>query len=845
MAVESIDVYPTCDIHLLLDGPGGVPTAYQLEVRDYANKDNISGFLLKTTYSDADPTIADVSSTGLITPAAVGETFCRIRHEDMDLTDPDHPKTFLSEIVVRIRVHQGLDSFWIGNNRVTLIVGRDNYVLSVYGVFDDDTIGDISSHPYLTFASTNPAKVEVNNSSDKGRLTGRAVTGGTPVEIRVSFGATTQTVNAFVIPDLAEPRRILERIHGSGRPQDRRNIVFVAEGFTANQKPLFKQIVTLLKDGLFTSALNEPYKVMKDRFNVWLAFEPSPEEGVAPGEPVVRIGSGMLGTATGEPLVYRDKESLASGNYSLRQLVVQVGLPDRYHPIPTTRDAAKAAWAPIEGSSDFSRTKVEDGVLDAWLALHEYFLLQRRDSFFGLINGYRYGDRFSRQIAPNEPQRPVMQWYQADGDPVSMLADRRRLPRDWRFSHFRDDYLRALREGGSDEDISGVWEPGLTIFLVNSALDGGARSDVGIGLSVRQKKQYTELHLSGRTADHAVPETEVLMPFPTLLGSSLEEMVAVLAHELAHSLGLGDEYEGYRFAGTGTHDELKESDAASRQFIASFENLMHHYTIENTAGEPGQIDMDRVKWRLLHRISRCSVLTDKPVVLAGNQLSVRVAAAEREQWNQARSENADVFLRTRNINADVLERPAENPPDPADRWFLEGPLKVQEVKTDGTVVLTGTSVDIFRAGDVLYQPQVENGQPLTVFHPDVLSDLKQFGMPFAKKDDKSKANKEAAYPPDRLAIAAPNFKPRHAAFVVGVYEGGGSYNTRVYRPSGMCKMRKTTRVNVREKAPFIESGDVVVREREVKQFVEFCYVCRYALVNAVDPTFLVGLPYPD
>src|SRR5262249_50124899 len=246
------------------------------------------------------------------------------------------------------------------------------------------------------------------------------------------------------------------------------------------------------------------------RSNGWLACERLAEAGVAPGEPVVRIGSGMLGTATGEPLVYRDKESLSSGNYGLRQLVVQVGLPDRYHPIPTTRDAAKAAWAPIEGSSDFTRTKVEDGVLDAWLALHEYFLLQRRDSFFGLINGYRYGDRFSRQIAPNEPQRPVMQWYQADGDPVSMLADRRRLPRDWRFSHFRDDYLRALREGGSDEDISGVWEPGLTIFLVNSALDGGARSDVGIGLSVRQKKQYTELHLSGRTADHAVPETEVL-----------------------------------------------------------------------------------------------------------------------------------------------------------------------------------------------------------------------------------------------------------------------------------------------------------------------------------------------
>jgi len=838
MAVESIDVYPTCDIHLLLDGPGGVPTVYQLEVRDFATKTNISGSV-RTTYSDADPGIANVSSTGLITPAAVGETFCRIRHAD------PAPPTFLSELVVRIRVHQRLESFWIGNNRVTLTAGRDNYVLSVYGVFDDGTIGDISSHPYLTFTSSNTGRVEVNNGNDKGRLTGRAVTGNTPVAIRVSFNGTTQTVNAFVVPALIALRRILERIHGSGPVEDRSNILFLAEGFTADQKPLFKQIVTLLKDGLFTSALNEPYGVLKDRFNVWLAFEASPEDGVAPGEPVVTIRTGLLGT-TGEPLVCRDESPLTPGNYSLRQLVVHVGLPDRYHPIPTTRDAAKAAWASIEANSDFTSTKVEDGVLDAWLALREYFLLQRRDSFFGLINGYRYGDRFSLQVAPNDPPQPVMHWYEGNGDPVLTLTDRRRLPRNWNPRLFLNDYLSALRPVGNDDDISYVWKDGVIIFLVNSALDAGLTTDIGIVLSTRQKKQYTELFFNGRTADHDVPEMQVLMSFPSLIGSSLEEMVAVLAHEVGHTFGLGDEYEGYRFAATGEHDVLKENDATSRQFIAARENLMHYYSIENTAGEPGQIDMDRVKWRLWHRILRCSVLSEDPVVLFGNRIRVRVKAAERAKWNLARSEDADVFLRTRNINPNIVEQPPGHPPDPADRRFLEGPLKVQDVQPDGTMVLTGTSAHIFRAGDVLYQPEVENGQPLTMFHPNILLDLEQFGEPFAKKDDATKANKEAAYPPERLATSAPNFKPRHAAFVVGVYEGGGAYNTRVYRPSGTCKMRHTTSVNVREKPLIIEPAGVVVGpEREMKQFVPFCYVCRYALVNAVDPAFLDGLPYPD
>ena len=82
MTVESIELYPTCDIHLLLEGPGA-PTTYQLEVRDYADTDDdVSGLVARTRYTDNDPAIAIVSPTGLITPVAVGETFCRIQHTD-------------------------------------------------------------------------------------------------------------------------------------------------------------------------------------------------------------------------------------------------------------------------------------------------------------------------------------------------------------------------------------------------------------------------------------------------------------------------------------------------------------------------------------------------------------------------------------------------------------------------------------------------------------------------------------------------------------------------------------------------------------------------------------------
>src|SRR5688572_14979474 len=99
MTVQSIELYPTCDIHLLLEGPGA-PTLYQLEVRDYQSGDNLSALAARTAYTDNDPAIATITATGRITPVAVGETFCRIRHTDTDPAPPN--QVFVSEIIVRI-----------------------------------------------------------------------------------------------------------------------------------------------------------------------------------------------------------------------------------------------------------------------------------------------------------------------------------------------------------------------------------------------------------------------------------------------------------------------------------------------------------------------------------------------------------------------------------------------------------------------------------------------------------------------------------------------------------------------------------------------------------------------
>ncbi len=62
-----------------------------------------------------------------------------------------------------------------------------------------------------------------------------------------------------------------------GDPYDKVDFVFVAEGYVAGDKDKFKADVGRMTEFLFSI---EPYKALKDRFNVRAVFRPSPEKGV-------------------------------------------------------------------------------------------------------------------------------------------------------------------------------------------------------------------------------------------------------------------------------------------------------------------------------------------------------------------------------------------------------------------------------------------------------------------------------------------------------------------------------------------------------------------------------------
>lgn len=781
MTVQGIQLYPTSDIHLLLKGPDGDKTPYQLHVRDYLKTTTpLSGITDNTKYTDHDTNIATVSATGLITPFKVGETICRIRHTDSE-TGPE-AKTFVSEILARIRVHDQMDDIWIGNNRATLFKGEKSYVLTVYGHFTDGTIGDISSHPYLTFTSADTAKVRVDNDGDKGRLEGRNSTGNTAVKVKVQYKTISREVNVFVGQSIATQRRILKRIHPKRNVSKPRNILLLAEGFTAAEESLFMRMATLIMDRFFDSSLHEPFNLLKNSFNFWVAFDASGEGGLGCGSPV---------TESGTPTAYPSGQTTG----------------------------------------------------------HEYLLMQTKDSRLGFIHGPRYGDRSSQPVFdPSATSRSVMEWYLPPYPSHFLMWDRRRLPKDWKSPGYLQRYLGSLRlangnRGPIDRWISGD-DKGLVGFLIRSARFGLTGSSIGVRVSAHVETRYKELKVNGRIADHDLLELIPLKSLPDVAGTSISLLTASFAHEFGHAFDLGDEYEGQSYA--HTHDVLKDTDKRTREKIDKSLNLTHHFRIKKApTGLPtglGTIDVKKVNWHRWLRVERAAVLIADPTVLSGDRLQIKIRRAERIKWIYAETDNRDVFLRSRNINGD----------NPSNQVFLnDGPLKIQSLQENGTMVLSGVTLAGFKKEDVLYLPQLDGAQMLTVFHPAVLKRLETIGEPFAKKADASVANETPSEP---TGVTDPKFKPRIAALTIGVYEGGGTYNSKVYRPAGMCKMRDHRRAAFSEKPLVLtpaEEFDIfelnvatVGPARQVKRFLPFCYVCKYALANEIDPTKLEKIAYP-
>ena len=782
---DKIEVYPTCDIHLIMG------TSMQVTVRDSDNLDDVSNDP-GTSYLDFDASIATVSH-GNFTAVSNGETIGRIRHTD---------GSAVSEVLVRIRVHSDIRDLWIGNNRATVNEGSDNYVLTVYALFDDDTLGDISSHPYLSWSSTAPVNVSVNA---EGRIEG--MTHGTTANIQVGYNALSSQVTAHVKPSYSANRQILERVHGSGDFSERKNILILGDGFTSADEGFFNNLVQQIKHNLLDTNSQSPFDLLREDFNIWAAFEASGEAGVTIGNPV---------RANGKPIPSSRAGGICnpSNDYSFKELVALVGLPDGSS--PDTLSEAKTKWGVEIGG--FDETRLTDAVFQAWKdqVIHGY--TQARDSLLGMCLGRRFGDRY----ASRNTSASLNRWYLPAGPPRRISPDRRRMYPNWDYDQPLQEFISSLRikgipVGDDANNVVGNWLSGGVDESLVCIL---AKDDYRCGTNFEQLAQTIgrarkhNISTSGNKVDHS--------PLIGIGGVNVATLASTVAHEFAHSMDLGDEYEGYD---NPSHRKIDLSDTSAKRNVADDTNLTHYDNVKGSSAD--DIDASKIKWNW-PRIKKLSTIEDPAQNQAGNKIKVRLRSGQAAGWSNIQTEGSEVYLRNPDINKTRHD----------SEYYEVGPLTIDSISGDEIILAGGqvTPPGTLPQGSHLYQPLRKDGKILRTIDEKVLAHLQSTQRPFGEKSDCARCTFNPAYPDD--SISDFNY-PRYRYETVGIYEGGGTYNCDVFRSNGAGKMRYSHAFRVEE---LLYDPDIdLFTFQEVARHTAFSFVSKYIIVSKINPEKLPAI----
>jgi hypothetical protein len=693
----------------------------------------------------------------------------------------------IGPIPIRVLVHKTITDIWLTPSTLTIRRGADGLRFAVLARFDDNTVGDITRRPGITWATSNATQVAVDAT---GALTAVVNPGGATITAthqgRVA-NAKVETKEPWSTPVAAT---LVPGSAGVAKAAAVPNILFLSEGFVAAEKPRFEALVRAIVKRLQSTESLRPYDLAKGAANFWMAFVPSRERGASAlydMQPVARatlFGDEIPGPVPPTP----------GTPFALENLIYHVGLPtpaDAAVPVAT----ALATWLGRYGVR--VPLGVTAPVYTDWQALTDHRLVNERDSAFGISLG----------------QRPTM--HRSD------------VPRGMGFHLLRttrkhlDDFLQKLTFKAGGPTIGAIWatrdptipnpagaglpaglkvgqDRALVFMLCAGARDGGTQLD-GLILSGLR----TDLEV--RLAPVAGTRQLNLVPFDLPAAPSLE-IVANVAHETGHALGLQDEY--------GEFEAPLAIPATQEASLKPAGNVQPASDLATSAADP-RLDpakLAKIKW-LWPRIERAGVLAAAPVARApafdiklvrGHADGFRVGDIVRLRRRPlADNPQASVRLAVSAVAGDTITA-APLPPGaitPAD--WPAGSVLIRPVRGPAT------------AAD-------PHGPDLPLIAPIIAGHLSASRIPLNQKPPppaptcaKDTNTVQSAL---NLPAGLPAGRPRFKAQIVGLYDGGVRYFCGVYHPSGACVMRA---LQVPGAAP---------------RTYLFCPVCRYQLVDRLDPT---------
>ena len=741
------------------------------------------------------------TANGKVTVAAA-PTLTSFVVEAVVTTKPPNANT-LGPIPIRVLVHKTIEEIWLTPGTLTIRDGSPGQKLTVLARFDDNTIGDITRRPIMTWNSSDAAKIEVGGAD--GTLTAHTH----PVDdvtITVFHARHSATAHVKAKEPWTTPVavKLLPGSAGVAKAGKVPNVLFLSEGFT--DRGAFEDMTRMIVQRLSHPSLR-PYDIVKGGVNFWSAFVPSREPGTSPLydlNPHLADGT-IYGFFVPDPVKPPGPTPLPPGTvgppelpkYTLENLVYQVGLPTPADAGVNIADA-KAKWVARYGAEIGERLKDDvDNVYGRWQALHNHRLANEVDSAFGLRNG----------------ERPTM--HNADAPRVAFFNPRRSTR-----AHL-NTFLKSLRLGSAaGPAIGAIWatkdpavpipdptgaglpaglktgqNSNLVFMLLGGAQYSGAQRP---GLIVASLRHDTAARFAG------VPGTHQVKFIPWELPSAAPLAVgALVAHETSHAFGLGDEY--------GEGNGPLRIPAAKEKDLTRL-NVQAASAVERSPADP-KLDpakLGAIRW-LWPRLDRAGVLAGE-VVPNGANFDIRLARGHAAGF----ARNDRVRLRARPL---------------VDHVKVTDRLQVTDVHGDVVTVkpLGAFTAGDWHAGSALIRPvrgpataADPDGPDLPLIAPIISAHLAASGLPLDVAPPPAPLvachfDDEPLVKPLNLPAGLPLDRPRWTAEIVGLYAAGESYFCGVYHSTGACLMRS-----------------VNILEGPTRTYL-LCPVCRYILVDQFDP----------
>jgi hypothetical protein len=710
---------------------------------------------------------------------------------------------------IRVNLHGSISKMWLTPARLTVRKNSKNMRLSLLAQFDDGTIGDItnwapfdkslvptdfvhaagSTAPVLTWSAESGAVVTVDEVT--GVLSATAETGGAKITVKFLNQAASATV--VCAKPWSTPVTVTH-VSGPGPREVNfvRNMLFLPDGFkdTAAEKASFEQLVRFVVGRLASRNRTRPFAALANRMNFFFAWLPSPDAGVSVLNELDRKTL-SASTAEGRLLKLPSLERGPAGKWSLEQLINEVGLPTPVSdPIISVLNQARIdAWQALYGLQVTSTSMGH--LFNDWLDLNDRVILNERDTAFHMAFG----------------SRPALD---EDFPGHALSVNPRRLHND----DF-DSFLNALHTP-TGAGLPDLWSKGKDNNLVviicrsnhigglNDKRDNGGRT---VGVSFRRDVVHF-MH------DTTPPDKGFDLTPDNIPSDPTYDLWLTVAHELGHSCNLGDEYGG----------KANPPTAEVIQSVTKYANLQDRSALDSG----GFLIESNLKWAEWPRIAKAGVLLTNPKPEAGKfRLSLFDGKAAGFKPNDV------VRLRT---------RPLPTAAAPSGRF------KVESVVGNDIVIapLFGAALDPakFPAGSIVMAPvRAKDPNPaadsyggdLTLADADVLHRITDTNNPHNAQPLAG----EAPAPNDafgrkcknielNLPTAATNFPnraapkpPRYSSWTIGIYENGAQHNCGIFRPTGVCLMNTNAQKDTKTNSTNMN---------------DFCLICRYAIVDELDPT---------